>query len=152
MAAVTAYTARLTREGKWWVIDVPGVGVTQARTIEAAGATARDLVALMTDTPVEKVDVTVELSLGAIRRDVERLQKQQRDLDRLAREASARSRALASTLHSLGLGVRDIGVVLNLSPQRVSQLMAGAAARPAAPAPVPRKPSSKGTSRQKVSA
>jgi len=28
---MSAYTATATREGRWWVIDVDGVGVTQSR-------------------------------------------------------------------------------------------------------------------------
>src|SRR5665647_2164839 len=31
MVAMSAYTATATREGRWWVIDVAGVGVTQSR-------------------------------------------------------------------------------------------------------------------------
>jgi len=31
MVAMSAYTATATREGRWWVIDVDGVGVTQSR-------------------------------------------------------------------------------------------------------------------------
>lgn len=53
------YTATVAREGSWWVITVPGVGVTQARTREDAPAAAADLIAAMLDIDVSETDVSI---------------------------------------------------------------------------------------------
>lgn len=38
-----SYRASLTREGEWYVIDVEGVGATQARRLTEVGSTLQDM-------------------------------------------------------------------------------------------------------------
>ena len=52
MAPVSTYTATAHREGDWWVIDVEGVGVTQAKRLDQVEGMARDMVALMLDVDI----------------------------------------------------------------------------------------------------
>ncbi len=52
--------ATAAREGRFWVVDVPGVGVTQGRSVREARAMAADLVEAMTG-KAEDVDVHFEL-------------------------------------------------------------------------------------------
>ncbi|HEX7657959.1 MAG TPA: hypothetical protein VF444_00660 [Pseudonocardiaceae bacterium] len=54
------YKATATREGRLWVIDVPGVGVTQGRTVAEAREMTRDLIAAMTDVRLKDVDIDTE--------------------------------------------------------------------------------------------
>ncbi|MBT5398163.1 MAG: hypothetical protein HOK86_03940 [Micrococcales bacterium] len=45
-----------------------------------------------------------------------------KDAQRLQEEASREIRAVVATLREQGLSMRDIGVLLRISPQRVAQL------------------------------
>lgn len=45
---MNTYEATATREGKWWVIDVLGVGVTQARNLTEGHSMVDDLIEAMT--------------------------------------------------------------------------------------------------------
>lgn len=55
------YEGRGWRAGEFWVIEVSGVGVTQARRLSQVDETARDLVAAMTQAPRNEVAVTIEV-------------------------------------------------------------------------------------------
>lgn len=43
------YDVKVSREGKWWVVDVAGVGVTQAAHEVEIEPQARGLIAAMVD-------------------------------------------------------------------------------------------------------
>jgi hypothetical protein len=55
------YTATAICEGDHWVIDVPGVGTTQADTVDDIEDIAVDLVAAMTHTARRDVRVQVRI-------------------------------------------------------------------------------------------
>jgi hypothetical protein len=55
------YTATAICEGDHWVIDVPGVGTTQADTVDDIEDIAVDLVAAMTHTARRDVHVQVRI-------------------------------------------------------------------------------------------
>ncbi len=55
------YTATAICEGDYWVIDVPGVGTTQAGTVDDIEAMAVDLVTARTHTPRQEVHVQVRI-------------------------------------------------------------------------------------------
>ncbi len=55
------FTATAVCEGDYWVIDVPGVGTTQAGTVDDIEAIAVDLVTAMTHTPRQDVHVQVRI-------------------------------------------------------------------------------------------
>ncbi len=46
MASLNTYRAVATREGRWWAVDVEGVGHTQGRDLIEARRMAADLVTL----------------------------------------------------------------------------------------------------------
>jgi hypothetical protein len=54
--------------------------------------------------------------------DLEAAQIKMRESQRLQEEASREIRDVVSRLRSEGLSMRDIGVLLQISPQRVAQL------------------------------
>jgi hypothetical protein len=55
------YTATAISEGDHWVIDVPGVGTTQAETVDELEDMAVDLVTAMTHTAPRDVHVQVRI-------------------------------------------------------------------------------------------
>ena len=55
------YTAIAVSEGDHWVIDVPGVGTTQADSIDDLEQMAVDLVTAMTHTAPKDVHVQVRI-------------------------------------------------------------------------------------------
>ena len=55
------YTAIAVSEGDYWVIDVPGIGTTQADTVDDIEEMAVDLVTAMTHTARQDVLVQVRI-------------------------------------------------------------------------------------------
>jgi hypothetical protein len=55
------YTATAIAEGDHWVIDVPGVGTTQADSVDDLQDVAVDLVTAMTHTAPQDVHVEVRI-------------------------------------------------------------------------------------------
>ena len=132
------YTASAERHGDWWAITVdelPGV-FSQARRLGQVETMARDAVSLLLDVPSDSFDLSVREKLAP---DVERAvaaAKEARATALALREvASERSRAAARTLAAHGLPQRDIGRLLDLSHQRVAQLLERASAGPRARRP-----------------
>ena len=67
MASLNTYRAEATREGRWWAVDVEGVGHTQGRDLVEARRMAADLVSIMRGVPEESNEinlVTLEQLLG----------------------------------------------------------------------------------------
>jgi len=123
---VKTYEAELTREGKWWLIAVDGIGMTQARSLKEARVMAMDMIALAKNVPSEIVDVELRPKLDAeLEAEVYLARSAIRDLDEQQQVVAASSRRVARKLvHTAGLTGRDAAVVLGISPQRVSQLLA----------------------------
>lgn len=120
---LTTYRATATREGRYWVVTVPDVGVTQARTADEAETMATSLVSIVLDVPAESVRIDVEFQLG------DELQQEiaaaRLAVDRAAaaqQAAAAASRRVVRHILDQGLSQRDAARVLRLSPQRIHQL------------------------------
>lgn len=129
-------TARCTRSGSWWAVQVPEVegGFTQAKRLDHVPAMVADLVALLTDTRAEDVDVTV---VARTEHDalVESVLAARAAAEAAQETFSERLReAVAALVDEDGLTLRDVGSILKLSPQRVSQLTASTR-RPAVTTP-----------------
>ena len=58
---MSEYTATAIREGDYWVIDVDGVGTTQADTVDDLEQAAVDLVIAMTHAAAPDVHVQVRI-------------------------------------------------------------------------------------------
>lgn len=122
-------TAKATRSGQWWAVEVREVdgAFTQARRLDQVPAMVADAVHLLTGVPVDEIEVRLgEVDLG----DPHVLAEARAARERVAaaarnQEVAARaSRRVVARLRERGLSVRDVGVILDLSPQRVSQLAA----------------------------
>jgi len=126
-------TAKVTRTGGWWAIEVPEVpGVfTQAKRLDQVEEMVQDAVAMMTDTQPGAVEVQVSPVLpDAIEDDLRRARDLAARAARLQEEASAATRKVVVELREAErLSVRDVGKLLELSPQRVSQLATSRAAK-----------------------
>jgi hypothetical protein len=124
---VTTYSANVHREGDWWVIEVDGIGATQAKRLDQVDHMARDLIALMKDVPADSVQIaaTVRLApeLELARQTHERLR---READAAAQMASGAREQLMRGLQAAHLSARDIAELTGVSHQRVSQLVGAA--------------------------
>lgn len=122
MATMSTYTALVSREGKFWHIEVPEIGrVTQARNINEVDDMARDLIAIMAGIERGSVELDVRIqrpdSVRAHLSEVERA----RDAEAEARSHGATElRAAAAELENAGLSVRELGAVLGVSYQAAS--------------------------------
>ena len=123
---MTHYTANVTRDGKWWMITVPGIdGLTQARRLGEAELMAREYIAGMTDAELD--DVTVDLTITIDHLDAgaraEQIRAERQQAAALEARILAESKDLARTLAECAVPVRDIGELLGISFQRASQLL-----------------------------
>jgi hypothetical protein len=119
-------TAHAVRSAGWWAVDVPEVpGVfTQARRLDQVPGMVADAVALMAEVPTEDVEVELAPDLPPrMAKDLARARVAQDRADQAAREAATAKRQIVRQLREdVGLSVRDVGIVVGISPQRVSQL------------------------------
>ena len=120
-------TAKVTRSGDWWAVEVPEVpGVfTQAKRLDQVQTMVRDAVATMLGTTEEVVvaikPATTSPALKKVAKAI-RLMKAAREAEAQASEFTL---AVVSALRiDEHLTVRDVGVLLDVSPQRISQIMA----------------------------
>ena len=113
-------TATAVREGRFWVVDVPGIGVTQGRSVREASH-GRDLVEAMTG-KAEEVDVHVELPAD-VREAVDHARAMAAEAKRLTSIAADEHRqAVRDLVVERGMSKADVAALLNMSQQRVSQL------------------------------
>ncbi|MFF1822657.1 hypothetical protein ACFVWG_35470 [Kribbella sp. NPDC058245] len=127
MGSQRVFDATVSREGRWWMVEVPELdGITQARRLDEIEQVAREYVALTADLPLSQVQVRFS-AIDAAGHDlldakalVEDLRAQAKKLESLVADFS---RELASALTSADVPVRDVSNVLGVSHQRVSQLV-----------------------------
>ena len=126
VAQVTTYRVIATQEERFWLLSVPELDVvTQARTLDRAEATVRDLIAVWLDVPADSFAVEVEPRLDD---EWTKLLRETKDARATADKASARAsemlRTSVTTLHDAGLSAREVGSLVGISYQRVQQLLA----------------------------
>ncbi|HEV8025433.1 MAG TPA: hypothetical protein VGP37_11180 [Candidatus Nanopelagicales bacterium] len=123
---MNTYTAVVSREGRWWIVDVDGVGTTQARNLTEAQEMAVDLIAIIQELPTNGIDVEIRVALEKdLEQEIEQARAAIKELEERQQAVARTSRSVARKLvHSAGLTGRDASVVLGISPQRVSQLLA----------------------------
>jgi predicted XRE-type DNA-binding protein len=117
-------TAIATRSGGWWAIEVPELPglFTQTRRLDQIPDAVADAARLLGD---DDVDVVVKPALpDDLQRTLKHVRAEASEAEAAQRRAAEDIRALVSHLRTQGLSVRDIGTILGVSPQRVSQLAA----------------------------
>lgn len=125
----TTYTARATRERRWWTVSVPAIdGMTQARRLSDVKDMARELVAVTLNVPIDQVEI--EVTVGAVddidvQAALDLIRDERAEAARLERDASERARELARALIAHDVPLRDVGAALGVSHQRAHQLVRG---------------------------
>lgn len=121
------YRVVAQRHGKWWVLIVPAVpgAVSQARRLDQVDWWIRDAIALVLEVPEDSFDIEVDVQLPKDElAELRTLKAEQAEAARLQESSSERTKTLIGQLEAEGLTRRDIGRVLGVSHQRVSQLAA----------------------------
>lgn len=122
---MNTYHVEATREGRYWVLAIEGVGVTQARHLAEVEHMVADYIRLdRGPEAVKDLLLTVNITVAGLEDEVAAVREEvQEAIDAQAR-AAARSRAVARKLKDAGLTGADTARVMGVSPQRVSQLTA----------------------------
>ncbi len=127
MVAMRSFVARTYREPPWWIIEVKGVGTTQARSLSRVEVTAADMISGVLDLPIDHIQVEVVAELDPqLNAEIDELRAAIVELEARQAETARRSRGLVRRLTvGMGLKGREAALLLGISPQRVSQLMRG---------------------------
>lgn len=122
---IARYQAIAERDGDFWFINVPEVQrSTQARRASQVEATARDLIAIMTDQDPSTVTVDIAWRVDpAVEVHLARTRELRATAARANADAAEEARLAARKLADSGLGSTDIGAVLGVSKQRAHQLL-----------------------------
>lgn len=119
------YTVDVERSGRWWNLTFPDAAFvySQVRRLDQVEAAARRALALKLDVLPESFDVHVRMRLpGDLEQALATVAERRHGADIAQRDATDATRALIQSLSMQGYSVRDIGELIGLSPQRVSQL------------------------------
>ncbi len=128
-APSNGYRVEVVRSGTWWAITVPELGgvFSQTKRLDQVEDAAREAISLMLeleeDDDVGPLDVVVTPPVG-VADLLEALQESTVAADKAVRVAAATRREVAELLRAEGLPLRDVGVLIGVSHQRVSQLLA----------------------------
>jgi hypothetical protein len=123
------YKIEIARDGRWWMVHIPEInGLTQARRLAEAPTMAREYIAL--DRGIRLREINVEVASVRMEKPASRelleSARQIKDMraraNELERESAEQAREYAHWLVEHGVPVRDIAALLEISPQRVSQL------------------------------
>lgn len=116
------YEAIVKPGQKYWIVEVPGVGFTQARSQAEVTTMANDLVELMTNEHNFTLEVRMELP-ASVQQHLDEAQRLREQEAEARSKAAQESRSAAHELQGLGLALQQIGDVLGVSRQRVHQLL-----------------------------
>lgn len=123
-ADMTTYTVHAKRWRRGWELHIDGVGVTQSKTLNDAETMVRDYIALDNGDPAYAFNVEIIPEVGhGLDEETQAARKAVTDAERAQRHAASMSRDIARKLSTKGLSGREIAIVLDVSPQRVSQLL-----------------------------
>ncbi|MET4782958.1 hypothetical protein [Glaciihabitans sp. UYNi722] len=128
--------ARAYRDGKWWTIEFPELSspspgggehrimaVGQARNVKEIQAAAVDLAAVWLDVAESEVDVHVTIEIpGAAAELFAQAKKNEETARQAVSEAARQWREAVRALTVDGVTQADAARILDLSPQRISQL------------------------------
>ena len=116
--------ALFERSADGWLVAVPELDnfVTTAKRLDKATEVIKLLASKRSGNPVCDIIVKVEAVMPGIICDLETAQTKMRTALKMQEQASAEIRDVVSRMRSEGLTMRDIAVLLGVTPQRVAQL------------------------------
>lgn len=126
MEEVKRYTAIVERDEPGWAIYVPEVDRhTWAANLREIDDMARDLVQVMTNEPIDEIDMALQLpsELASQIEEMHAVRARAEDADAAARETQ---RSAAVALRAADAPLRDIAAMIGVSHQRVHQILADA--------------------------
>lgn len=116
--------AKFERQADGWRVEVPQLNnfVTVSKRLDKAAEQIKDLAHDITGEERCDIIIKVEAIMPGIICDLEAAQEKSREAMRLQEESSAEIRDVVSRMRDEGLTMRDIAVLLGVTPQRVAQL------------------------------
>lgn len=120
------YRVSVSREGKWWIVDVPGVDYrTQVRSLTEVDGMARDLVAGATGVNEGSFDLDIDVQPPAavVEQLGEAVELESSAHQVQAQAAQIRREAVRRLRADYGLSAADIARSLGLSRGRIYQLL-----------------------------
>jgi hypothetical protein len=116
--------ARAERQHDGWLIAVPSLGNYKTTSKRLDKATEQIKILAEKETGESKCDIVVKVEavMPGIICDIESAQTKMRDAAKLQAEASNEIRDVVSRMRDEGLTMRDIAILLGVTPQRVAQL------------------------------
>lgn len=114
------------RREKGWKVSVPALDNLEilSKRLDVATEHVKDLVHEKSGVDRCNIVLQVETSMPGIMCEIEQAQAMMREAEKLREQASADIRAVVAKLRGQGLSLRDIAVLMQVSPQRVAQLAA----------------------------
>ncbi len=114
------------RQADGWSVAVPALDnfQTTAKRLDKAADLIRALASKKTGDPICDIIVTIEAVMPGIICDLEAAQAKMQDAVQLQEQASAEIRDVVRRMRIEGLTMRDIAVILGVTPQRIAQLTA----------------------------
>ncbi len=125
------FTVRAKRWKRGWELTIDGVGVTQAKRLTEAEKMAKSYISMVRDLEEDAIAVSI---IPVIDDELDQLILDLRaQQERAAREQEAASRSARELVSLLrkeeDLSQAEIAVVLDISPQRVNQLLGSPTSR-----------------------
>lgn len=117
------YKAHARRWEGGWELHIDGVGVTQSRTLRDAERMARSYIAMDTGGDRDSFEVEIVPDLDGLEKSAGEARQAVAEAAKLQRKAGALAREVVRDLKTHGLSGNDIATLLNVSPQRVSQIL-----------------------------
>lgn len=116
--------AQCERQGDAWVVAVPELDnfQTSSKRLDKVEELIKALASKKLGEDVCDIVVTIEAVMPGIICDIEKAQHKMTEASRLQEEASAEIRNVVRRMREQGLTMRDIAVLLHVTPQRVAQL------------------------------
>ena len=125
---MTTYNVRAVRWEHGWELHIDGVGVTQSRGLTDAERMVRDYLRLdMGDKAAREANIVIKPDVDDLTEEVAAVRHTSAELRKAQDAFAGVQRTLVGQLKSRGLTGADIAKVLEISPQRVSQLLEGGA-------------------------
>ena len=112
------------RAADGWSIDIPELDNlhTNVKRLDKAVDNIKLIAKERFGVEICDIVVKIEAKMPHLVKDLELAQNKMREANRLQEEASSAIREVVGQMREEGLTMRDIGVLLGVSPQRVAQL------------------------------